>query len=156
MPTDISVTAAQVAPVFVKFGKSEIYTGIAGVTITAGQAIYVVAATGLLALADADTGAGDQAAQFRGIALNGGGAGQAIDYIQHGCVYGFDLSSESYDDELFLSATPGAIADAADSTNTVIVGRVFPLSDIILSSGLPTKVLLVHVDMAYEDWNAAI
>lgn len=152
MAADISVTAAQVAPVFEKFGKCEIYTGVAAATITAGQAVYIVSATGLLNLADADTGAGDQQAQFRGIALNGGGAGQAIDVLMHGCVYGFDLSSENYDAIMFLSGTPGALNDTADGTNTVRCGRVFPLSD-TNTSGVPTKVLFVDVDMAAADWS---
>lgn len=151
MAADITVTAAQVAPVFEKFGKCEIYTGVAAATITAGQALYIVAATGLLNLADADTGAGDNEAQFRGIALNGGGAGQAIDYIMHGCVYGFDLSSENFDAIMFLSDTPGALNDTANGTNTVECARVFALSDIIASSGLPTRVLFVDVDMAQAD-----
>jgi len=153
MPNDIDVTAAQVAPVFEKFGKAEIYDHVAGVTITAGQAVYIVSATGLLALADADlTGAGAQSCQFRGIALNGGGAGQAISVLMHGCVYGFDLSDENYDAIIYLSATAGALADDADSTNTVRVGRVYPLSD-TNTSGVPTKVLFIDVDMAAADWS---
>lgn len=153
--TAVTVTAAQVAPIFEKFGKAEVYTGVAGATITAGQAVYLVNATGLLGLADCDTGAGDNEAQFRGIALNGGGAGQAIDYIMHGCVYGFTLTG-NFDTIIYLSATPGALDTGTGATNVVPVGRVFPLSDIILSTGLPTKVLFVDVDMAYEDWNGAI
>lgn len=147
--SDITVTAAEVAPVFEKFGKAEIYDYVTGVAITAGQAVYVVAATGLLALADSTAGGG-QLAQFRGIALNGGGAGSAISVLQHGCVYGFDLSSENYDAIMFLSETAGALADAASGI-TVECGRVFPLSDIIVSTGLPTKVLFVDVDPAQAD-----
>lgn len=148
MAADISVTAAQVAPVFEKFGKAEIYTGVAAATITAGQAVYRVAATGLLNLADANTGAGDNEAQFRGIALNGGGAGQAIDVIAHGCVYGFDLASENYDAIMYLSDTAGALNDTANGTNTVRCGRVFPMSD-----ADATRVLFVSVDMAGADWS---
>lgn len=145
---NVTVTAAQVAPVFEKFGKSEIYTGIAASTITAGQALYIASATGLLTPTDEDAGgAGGQEAQFRGIALNGGGAGQAIDYIMHGCVYGFTLAG-NFDSLLFLSDDAGRICTVAPGTNTVEVGRVFPLSDIIASTELPTRVLFVDVDMA--------
>lgn len=151
MPTDITVTAAEVAPVFEKFGKAEIHDHVAGVTITAGEAVYIVSATGLLALADASSGNGAiQANMFRGIALNGGGAGSAISVLSHGCVYGFDLSSENYDALMFLSETAGALADGASGI-TVECGRVFPLSDIIVSTGLPTKVLFVDVDPAQAD-----
>ncbi len=41
---DLALTAAKIAPVFPE--KAEIFTGIAGVTITAGQVVYVIAASG--------------------------------------------------------------------------------------------------------------
>jgi len=150
---DITVTAAKVAPCFEKFGKCEIYSHVAGVTITAGQAVYIDVTTGLLALADADLGgAGGQACQFRGIALTGGGAGQAIDVLMHGCIYGFTLAG-NYDSLVYLSNTAGALADAASGTNSVIVGRVYPLSDRIASTGYPNKVLFIDVPMAAANFS---
>lgn len=143
---DITVTAAQVAPVFEKFGKAEIYDFVAGVTITAGQAVYIASATGLLALADASTGGG-QLLQFRGIALNGGGAGQAISVLMHGCVYGFTLSGMNYDAIAYLSNTAGALADTTDGDVNIECGRVLPMSD-----SDATRVLFIDVDMAAADY----
>ena len=134
---DIAVTAAKVAPVFPE--KAEIFTGIAGVTITAGQAVYLIAASGLLGLADEDASA--EASFVWGIALNGGGAGQAIDVLRHGHVYGFTVSSLAWALPCSLSATAGALLDTGATTN--IVGRVVPLSDASL-----TKVLFVDCTLA--------
>jgi len=147
--TDIDVTAAQVAPVFEKFGKAEIHDHVAGVTITAGQAVYIVAATGLLALADASTD-GAQLKQFRGIALNGGGAGQSISVLMHGCVYGYDVSGMNYDAIAYLSNTAGALVDSDAGDVTVECGRVYPLSD-TNTSGEPSRVLFIDVAMAIPD-----
>lgn len=120
---DIAVTAAKVAPVFPE--KAEIFTGIAGTTITAGQVVYGVASTGLLGLADENAGAEESAAL--GIALNGGGAGQAIDVLRKGHVYGFEVSSLAYWLPCSLSNTAGALLDTGATTN--ILARVEPLAD---------------------------
>lgn len=121
--TDIVLVAAKIAPVYPT--KAEIISGIAGVTITAGQAVYFIAASGLLGLADANV-SGSQ--QFRGIALNGGGAGQAISVLKEGHCYGFTLSGQSYDDPLFLSDTEGVLGDSA-GTLEVTAGLVVALPD---------------------------
>lgn len=142
MAADLTVTAAQVGPVFSDPGKAEIYDGIASETITKGQVLSIIAASGQLQLADQDVGAEDQPV---GIALTGGGAGQAISYISHGCVYGFDLSGLNYDALTYLSATPGAVYDS-DPGNAVVVGRVFGLSDASV-----TKVLFVEVSW-HTNW----
>lgn len=131
--SDLSLTAAQIAPVFP--GEAEIFDMIAAVTITAGQAVYENSA-GKAALADADAGSG--AEQFRGIALNGAGAGQAVSVLKRGHLYGFTLSSIAYDGAVWLSNTAGALADAPSSTNAVRAGRVVGLSDANV-----TKVLYV-------------
>lgn len=145
--SDITVTAAKVAAVFEKFGKAEIYSHVAGATITKGDAVYIAVTTGLVHPTDANVGEGSQECQFRGIALTAGGAGQAIDVLMHGCVEGFTLSG-NYDSLVYLSDNAGMLADAASGTNSVIVGRVYPLSDRIASTGYPNKVLFVDVDMA--------
>jgi hypothetical protein len=131
---DITVTAAKVGLAHPE--DSEVYTMIAGVTITKGQAVYIIAASGKLGVADANA-AGAQ--QIRGIALDGGGAGQAIDICKRGWLEGFTLSG-NYDSAVYLSDTAGALADAA-GTMTVNVGRVMPLSD-----ATPTKLLYVDID----------
>lgn len=134
---DIAVTAAQVAPVFPE--KAEIFTGIAGVTITAGQAVYIIAASGKLGLADEDASA--EASFVWGIALNGGAAGQAINVLRRGHCYGFTVSGLAWALACSLSATAGALLDTGATTN--IAGRVVALSDANL-----TKVLFVDCTLA--------
>lgn len=129
---DLTVTAAKVAPVFPD--KAEIYTYIAHETITAGQAVYLVAATGKVGLADENDSAATSACI--GIALNGGAAGQAIDVIVRGHVYGFTLTALNYGAMCSLSNTAGALLDTSATTNSV--GRVDRLAD---NDG--TKVLYV-------------
>lgn len=134
---DIAVTAAKVAPCFPE--KAEIVPGIAGVTITAGQLVYLIAASGKLGLADEDASA--EASYVFGVALNGGAAGQAIDVLRRGHVYGYTLTSLNYATPCSLSATAGALLDTGATTN--IVARVVPLSDADL-----TKVLFVDCTLA--------
>lgn len=120
---DISVTAAKVAPVFPD--KAEIYSYIAHETITAGQAVYLVAASGKVGLAD-ENGSGETSSCI-GIALNGGGAGQAIDVLVRGHVYGFALSGVNYGAMCSVSNNAGALLDTAATTNSV--ARVDALAD---------------------------
>jgi hypothetical protein len=134
---DIAVTAAKIAPCFPE--KAEIFSGIAGVTITAGQAVYVIAASGKLGLADEDASA--EASFVWGIALNGGGAGQAIDVLRRGHCYGFTVGALAWALPCSLSATAGALLDTGATTN--IVGRVVALSDADL-----TRVLFVDCTLA--------
>lgn len=131
---DLTVTAAQVAPVFPE--KAEIFPMIAAETITAGQALFRDTA-GKAQLADADA-AGEQ--QCRGIALTGGGAGDGISVLRRGHVYGFTLTSQAYDAPIFVSNTTGALADAA-GTLSVPVGVVEGLAD----DGNITKVLFLDI-----------
>jgi hypothetical protein len=134
---DITVTAAKIAPVFPE--KAEIFDGIAGVTITAGQAVYIIIASGKLGLADEDASA--EASHVWGIALNGGGAGQAISVLRRGHCGGFTLTSLAYQLPVSLSATAGALLDTGATTN--VVARIVPLSDASL-----TKVLFVDCTLA--------
>lgn len=138
--SDITVTAAKVGVTFPD--KAEIFDFVAAETITAGQAVYVTSA-GKVGVADANA-SGKQ--QCRGIALNGGGAGQAISVIKRGHVSGFTLAG-AYDSLAYLSDTAGALADAA-GTMSVPVGRVVPLSDASL-----TKVLYVDARWGGLDWS---
>lgn len=132
--TDIALTAAQIAPVYPE--KAEILDFIAAATITAGQALYQTSA-GKVNLAD---GNGSGTLQFRGIALNGGGAGQAISVLKKGHCYGFTVSSVAYDAPLYLSDTAGALGDSAGSTS-VNCGRVVAIPD-----GSLTKVVYIDAD----------
>lgn len=120
---DIAITAAQIAPIDVT--QAEIYTFIAGATITKGQVVYLTT-TGTADLANAAAGATTQA---RGIALNGGGAGQAIDVLKRGRVAGFTVSGMNASAPVFLSAAAaGALATATGGTST-ICGIVTAMSD---------------------------
>ena len=119
---DIVVTAAHIGLCFPD--RADIRSYIAAATITKGQAVYFTTA-GLVGVADAND-AGLQ--QFRGIALNGGGAGQAIDVLHNGEIYGFTVSGLNADVLVYLSDTAGALADAA-GTMTVAAGRVVCLAD---------------------------
>lgn len=137
---DITVTAAQVAPLYP--AKADIRSYIAAESITAGQALYILAA-GTVGVADANT-AGKQ--QFRGIALNSAGAGQAVDVLHAGEVAGFSVSSLNSDALLYLSDTAGSLNDAASATMTVRVGRIVPLSD-------KSKTEVVRIFTQWEaDW----
>jgi hypothetical protein len=136
---DLVVTAAQVAAVFPQEARIRSY--IAAATITAGQAVYRDSA-GKANLADAN---GSGTLQFRGIALNGGGAGQAIDVLEEGEVYGFTIAG-AYDSLVYLSNTAGALADAAGGTS-VVAGRVTSLTD----GSTLTKILYISAKMN-GDW----
>lgn len=130
--SDITLTASRIAAVHPRF--AEIYDFVAAATITAGQIVYLNS-DGKLGVADAN---GSGTLQPLGVALNGGGAGQAISVLKRGFCYGFTITSLAYDAAVYLSDTAGALADAAGSAS-VIVGRVKALSD----SGTPTKVLYI-------------
>ena len=119
---DLTVTAAKVAAIDPL--QAEIFSMIAAETITAGLAVYQTT-SGTCGIADANV-ANKQ--QIRGIALNGGGAGQAIDVMKVGRIAGFTLTSQTYDDPIYLSDTAGALADAA-GTLTVPCGLVVPMAD---------------------------
>jgi hypothetical protein len=131
--TDIALTAARVAAVFP--ATAEIYDFVAAATITAGQALYATSA-GKVDLYDSN---GSGTLQFCGIALNGGGAGQAISVLKRGHVFGYTISGLAYWAPVYGSNTAGALADAAGSSSNV-AGVVVPLSD----AGTFTKVLYIE------------
>ena len=120
--------------------KCDIRSYIATETITQGQAVYILT-TGKVGVADANA-AGKQ--QFRGIALNGGGAGSAIDVLHAGEVAGFTLTGDA-DTLVYLSDTAGGL-DTSAGTMTVRAGRVVCRSDADL-----TKVLRVFTQWE-ADW----
>ena len=98
MANEIVVTAAKVG--IVDPLKSIVKSYIASVAIGAGEAVYIVAATGKVALAGA--AASNALSQCRGIALQTVGAGQAVDVLEEGELYGFTLTTMAYNDPLFL------------------------------------------------------
>lgn len=131
---DITVTPAQVAALFPD--KAEIVDMIAAEAITAGLAVYQDT-NGKAGIADANA-SGKQ--QFRGIALNGAGAGQAVSVLVRGHVAGFTVSGMNGDALAYLSDTAGALG-TANGTMTVNCGRVACLTDSSL-----TKVLYICAD----------
>ena len=134
------LTIQQIGPIY-KHENTRITSFFAGVGgLTAGQAFYVDATTGT-ALPTTSLTSGKY--QFRGIALETIGAGQAFDGIGEGYVGGFDVSALAYDALVYLSDTAGLLATAA-GTNTVCVGRVCPMSDRDPATSLPSKVLYVR------------
>lgn len=118
----LTVTASQVAAVFPD--QAEIFSAICAETITAGKSLFRDS-DGKVQLADADV-AGEQ--QTRLLALEGGGAGQAISVLRRGHVYGFDLSGMAYDALVYQSDTPGVLGDTNGTLN-VPVGIVDALTD---------------------------
>ena len=106
----LSITAANVAKV-----SGNVASGIAGTTITAGQALYLDAATTTLKLCDADLSAAG--ADCVGIALHGSLAGQPLTYQIDGTItIGATMTlGEPY----FASATAGGIGPAADLVSPV-------------------------------------
>lgn len=140
--TVVALTAAQIA--VVESFPNEIVPMVAGTAITAGQAVAVTIATGLLEVADAN-GSGN-AVQARGIALNGAAAGQVVSVLKRGFVYGFTVSGLAYDSIVYLSDTIGALDTAAGSTS-VQCGRVMMLSD------YPTLTKVLYVDFLWRGPN---
>jgi hypothetical protein len=131
---DITVTAAKVGLVYPE--KAEVFDFIAAASITAGQTLYIDS-NGKVNIADAN---GSGTLQFRGIALNAAGAGQAVSVLKKGHAFGFTVTSQSYDAALFLSNTAGSLADAAGATS-INCGRVVSLPDSSL-----TKVVYIEAD----------
>jgi len=123
---DIAVTAAQVEAIDPL--QAEIYNFIASATITQGQVVYILAA-GTVGVADATTAGGLY--QARGIALNGGAAGQAISVLKRGRCAGFTVSGMNPSAPLFLSETAGALASAtpAGTGTEVVCGIVVAMPD---------------------------
>ncbi|NVM24077.1 MAG: hypothetical protein HWN68_20150 [Desulfobacterales bacterium] len=121
----IEVTAAQVA--LVDPIKAIVKSYLAGSTITKGQ-VVAQATDGSVDPADASSGLGYLFEQVRGIALNGGGTGQAIDVLQDGEVYGFTIAALNCGALLHLSDDVGQM-DTALGTGDVYLGRVTALAD---------------------------
>lgn len=123
---DLTAVPAQVNLVDPEF--AEVYSFIASVAINAGQPVYMLAASGKLALADANGTA--PAPQFKGLALQTVGAGQAVDVLKRGRVPASSLGAGAlgYGAKVYVSDTVGVLGDSAGTT-TVTVGQVVAMSD---------------------------
>jgi hypothetical protein len=108
---DLTITAASV--LYTSGGSRP--TGIAGATITAGQAVYVdTANSNVLKLAQCDGTVLE--ATVEGIALNGGGIGQPVSYATTGATINIGATTAKTTTYL-LSATAGGVAPQADITS---------------------------------------
>ena len=125
MANEIALTAAQVG--LIDPTKATVKSYLAGSTITKGQPV-AMDTDGSVDPADASAGGGYLYQQVVGIALNGGGAGQAIDVVSVGEIYGFTVSGMDSGDIVYVSDTVGRLSTVA-GTVTVIVGRISPLTD---------------------------
>lgn len=106
---DYTVTAANV----LASGTATKTTGVAGTTITAGQALYADASdSNKLKLADAN--ASSAAATLVGIALHAALAGQPITYATADDDFTHGLTTVAASDVIILSGTAGALAPVAD------------------------------------------
>lgn len=141
---DITVLPIQqIGPIY-KHEMTRITSGLAGTGgIIAGQSVYLDPTTGTYL--PTTTGTGGKY-QFKGLALETVGAGQAFDIIGEGFVGGFDLSGMSFDDLVYLSDTAGKLATGA-GTATAVAGRVMAMSDRDPATSKPSKVLYVHSNM---------
>jgi hypothetical protein len=104
---DVSITAANV----LSGPDAEIERGVAGATITAGQAVYLDSADRQYKLADSDS-ATAAVRGVRGIALNGAADGQPLSIQKGGdiTIGGTLVDGETY----VLSDTPGGIMPVGD------------------------------------------
>lgn len=122
---DLTSVPAQVA--LVDPEQAEVYSFIAAAALSAGDPLYLNS-SGNVGLADANATA--PAPQFRGIALESVGAGQAVSVLKRGRVPASALGAGSlaYGAIVYLSDTVGKLADAAGTTS-VKAGQVVPLAD---------------------------
>lgn len=116
---------------------ADIVDGVAGVALSAGQAVYWNAA-GNLVLSNAGAAG---TAKFAGIALNTVGAGQGCSVLRRGYLTGYTLTALAYGAKAYLSNTAGALDDAA-GTVSVVVGAVVPMSD-------ATRTKMLYFDAAW-------
>jgi len=104
---DLSITAASVVAVTT----TDIRELFLGATVTAGQAVYVAAATNRVMLADSDS-ATVEARTPLGVALNGGATGQTVGVMVVGDVtIGATMTAGVM---YYMSDTPGGICPVAD------------------------------------------
>ena len=138
--TAIVVTAAEVS--VRRPDIAEIVTVVAAEALTKGLALYQTT-SGTFGIADANA-SGKQ--QFRGVSLEKVNAGEGLSMLKKGFLSGYTLGT--YDDEVYLSDTAGAL-DTAAGTLLVKCGRVVGSTDPDLA-----QLLYVEADWLHE-WGSA-
>lgn len=118
---DIARRATGVRIVRGGFGDGNQLEGIAGANLEAGHACYIDPATGDFLLADATAAA---TAGVKGIAGSKATTGQGETLLFNGEMDGFDLSALAFGAAVYLSETPGALADAVPATAGALTTRV--------------------------------
>lgn len=136
---DLTITAASVALV----KAIEEFVLPTNEQVDAGEAVYLVAASGKLGLAD-----GNGAAPLNepeGIAYRSGRfSGDAVSCLKRGWLdLGSALDALDYGAPIYLSNTAGALADA-DPGNGVIIGEVWPA----FGNTTADKLLYVNIETA--------
>lgn len=116
--TALSITVAEVQPGAEADG-AVFSTGIAGATITAGQALYLDALSNTLKLAQCD-GALAEAACV-GIALHGALAGQPVKYQSEGPITTGATAAATVGTVYCVAAAAGSITPNADIASTNFV-----------------------------------
>lgn len=129
--SDIVITAANV----LKSSAGSAPVGVAGATITAGQALYIdTADSNKLKLADAD--GTSPVNSFAGIALHGALAGQPISYLTSDTSFTFG-GTVNAGDTIWLSDTPGGItktfSDLESGDKVIVLGVALTTTTMILS-----------------------
>lgn len=131
----ITTNTDRVAPVFANL--AEIFPQIAGETIERGDPLFVKVADGKVYKTLAAAAA---TAAFAGYSLHKAGAGQAVDVLKKGHMYGLDLDAVAYGARTYAGNAGGS--DTAAGTVSVPTGTVVGLSD-------PARTKVVYVD---ADW----
>ena len=132
--TAITVNTDRVAECFAD--RSEVFAKIAGEAISRGDPVFMKTTDGKVYKSLAAAAA---TAAFMGVALNDVGAGQAVDVLKKGHIFGLTLTSLNAGARAYLGDTGGF--DTAVGTVTLAIGTVDQLSDAAL-----TKVLYVDAD----------
>ena len=110
---DLVVTGSNVLASKAQYG-SQVKIGVAGQTITAGQALYLQPITsGSMMLLSAST-----ANAFTGIALNNAAAGQPVSYVVYDPAFQPGATLHVNDVLAVSGTTPGNICPVADVTGT--------------------------------------
>lgn len=123
---DLTVTAASV--INATSGGSQVGTGIAGETITAGQPLYVKSSDSKLWKAQCD-GTTEEATVV-GIALTGAAANQAVAYAANGGTINIGATTVKTTTYV-LSATAGGICPQADLVSTNKIVRIGHATDAV-------------------------
>ena len=131
--TAITVTKEQVAPVNGR--DAEIIPVIAGESIDYGDPVFIKTTTGK---AFKTLAAAAGTAKFAGFSLSKAGAGQAIDVLKKGWLFGWTLAGD-YGAIIYAGNTGGA--DTAAGTVSLQIAVIVPLTDPAL-----TKVLYVDAN----------